>query len=117
MNRLTSYFLLSLIGNAFAQDDNPKGADDFWKKVDNRVARQVQKRIDDNNLVRIPTLPLDDKNVRLPAGVDDRLLRRNGTLNGTSPSPSPSPSSSTSEARPQHVLSSFTFVSILCAFM
>ena len=117
MNRLTSFFLLTLIGNALAQDDKPKGADDFWKKVDTKIAQVVNKRIDDKNLIRIPTLPVDDKNAKLPAGFDDRLLNRNGTVNGNVSSPSPSPSPSSSEAGPHHVLSSFTFVSILCAFM
>lgn len=123
MTRFTYFLLLSLVGSACAQEDKPKNADDFWKKVDTKITQQVNKRIDDKNLVKVPTLPVDDKNPKLPAGFDDRFLNRNGTVNGifngnlSSPSPFPSPSSRTSAVGPQNVLSSFTFFSILCAFM
>jgi hypothetical protein len=112
--------LFAFAQNVLAQDDNPKGADDFWKKVDSKISKEVTKKVDDRTLVRLPTLPIDVNNPRIPAGLDDRL-RRNGTFNGTSPSPSPSPSSPFGEVSGgiagKDVLSTFTFVSILTAFM
>lgn len=116
-----STLLFAFAPIVIAQDDNPKGTDDFWKKVDSKISKEVTKKVDDRTLVRLPTLPIDSNNPKIPAGLDDRL-RRNGTFNGTLPSPSPSPfnrtSPSPSSSGGSHpILSTFTFVSMLTAFM
>jgi hypothetical protein len=111
-----SAMLFAFATTVFAQDDKPKGADDFWKKVDTKISKEVAKKVDDRTLVRLPTLPIDSNNPKIPAGLDDRL-NRNGTFNGTSPSPSPSPSPSSSSGHSHQVFSTFTFVSLLTAFL